>query len=124
MEIDRLRYMVSSYLRTRLRKVCLLSYRNHARILKDSVCCAMLQIERFAQYILSDPMLIQRLSQKESQFAKQCVHFRRLASEPQPAHTALSLCRFVVLFENHVTELALGKFADEHRSLNAEGMGT
>lgn len=35
----------------------------------------MLQIERFAQYILSDPMLVQRLSQKEVQFAKQCVGF-------------------------------------------------
>ncbi|TMW69475.1 hypothetical protein Poli38472_001631 [Pythium oligandrum] len=77
MEIDRLKYMVSSYLRTRLRKT-----------------------EKFAQHILNDPVLTQRLSQKEIQFAKQ----------------------YVMLFDNHVSELALARFPDEHRSLTAEGM--
>ncbi|KAG6599762.1 DNA replication complex GINS protein SLD5 [Phytophthora cinnamomi] len=77
MEIDRLRYMVSSYLRTRLRK-----------------------IEKFAVHILSDPVRTQRLSLKERNFAQQ----------------------FVLLCESHVNELALNKFADEHRSLTAEGM--
>ncbi|CAI5734601.1 unnamed protein product [Peronospora destructor] len=50
MEIDRLRYMVSSYLRTRLRK-----------------------IEKFAIHILGDATLIQRLSMKERSFAQQYV---------------------------------------------------
>ncbi|KAE8903884.1 hypothetical protein PF005_g325 [Phytophthora fragariae] len=50
MEIDRLRYTVSSYLRTRLRK-----------------------IEKFAIQILSDPTLTQRLSLKERNFAQQFV---------------------------------------------------
>ncbi|KAJ0399344.1 hypothetical protein P43SY_001533 [Pythium insidiosum] len=77
MEIDRLKFVLSSYLRTRLRK-----------------------IERFAPHILSDPMLTQRLSQKEIQFAKQ----------------------YAMLVENHVNELALGRFPDEHRSLDADGM--
>uniref|UniRef100_M4BXF7 GINS subunit domain-containing protein n=1 Tax=Hyaloperonospora arabidopsidis (strain Emoy2) TaxID=559515 RepID=M4BXF7_HYAAE len=48
MEIDRLRYMVSSYLRTRLRK-----------------------IEKFAFHILEDAELMQRLSVKERSFAQQ-----------------------------------------------------
>ncbi|KAG7380442.1 DNA replication complex GINS protein SLD5 [Phytophthora pseudosyringae] len=77
MEIDRLRYMVSSYLRTRLRK-----------------------IEKFAIHILSDAVQTQRLSVKERNFAQQ----------------------FVMLFESHVGDLALGKFAEEHRTLTAEGM--
>ncbi|CAI5725608.1 unnamed protein product [Peronospora farinosa] len=50
MEIDRLRYMVSSYLRTRLHK-----------------------IEKFAIHILGDAMLVQRLSMKERNFAQQFV---------------------------------------------------
>jgi GINS complex subunit 4 len=79
MEIDRLQYMVSSYLRTRLRK-----------------------IEKFALHLLSDAVLSQRLSQKELNFAKQ----------------------YVVLFETHVNDLALGKFAEEHRSITSEGMST
>ncbi|EGZ13769.1 hypothetical protein PHYSODRAFT_355017 [Phytophthora sojae] len=79
MEIDRLRYTVSSYLRTRLRK-----------------------IEKFAVHILSDAALTQRLSLKERNFAQQ----------------------FVMLFESHVNELALNKFADDYRSLTAEGMVT
>ncbi|CEG44013.1 hypothetical protein L915_10086 [Plasmopara halstedii] len=48
MEIDRLRYIVSSYLRTRLRK-----------------------IENFVFHILEDEELIQRLSVKERDFAQQ-----------------------------------------------------
>uniref|UniRef100_A0AAV1UNJ7 DNA replication complex GINS protein SLD5 n=1 Tax=Peronospora matthiolae TaxID=2874970 RepID=A0AAV1UNJ7_9STRA len=48
MEIDRLRYMVSSYLRTRLRK-----------------------IEKFAFHLLEDDELMQRLSVKERSFAQQ-----------------------------------------------------
>ncbi|POM61212.1 hypothetical protein PHPALM_29808 [Phytophthora palmivora] len=78
MEIDRLRYMVSSYLRTRLRK-----------------------IEKYAVHILRNPVLTQRLSMKERNFAQQ----------------------FVLLFEAHVNDLAIGKFAEDHRSLTAEGMG-
>ncbi|KAF1773065.1 hypothetical protein JG687_00005487 [Phytophthora cactorum] len=77
MEIDRLRYMVSSYLRTRLHK-----------------------IEKFAIHILSDAVLTQRLSVKERNFAQQ----------------------FVMLFESHVNDLALGKFTKENRTLTAEGM--
>uniref|UniRef100_H3GIC8 DNA replication complex GINS protein SLD5 n=1 Tax=Phytophthora ramorum TaxID=164328 RepID=H3GIC8_PHYRM len=78
MEIDRLRYMVSSYLRTRLRK-----------------------IEKFAVHILGDAVLTQRLSMKERHFAQQ----------------------FVMLLESHMNDLALGKFAEEHRSIAAKGMG-
>lgn len=52
--------------------------------------------------MLSDAVLSQRLSQKELNFAKQ----------------------YVVLFESHVNDLALGKFAEEHRSITSEGMGT
>ncbi|KAL4162709.1 hypothetical protein PRNP1_003241 [Phytophthora ramorum] len=77
MEIDRLRYMVSSYLRTRLRK-----------------------IENFAVHILGDAVLTQRLSMKERHFAQQ----------------------FVMLLESHMNDLALGKFAEEHRSIAAKGM--
>ncbi|KAH7471012.1 hypothetical protein PRIC1_003180 [Phytophthora ramorum] len=77
MEIDRLRYMVSSYLRTRLRK-----------------------IEKFAVHILGDAVLTQRLSMKERHFAQQ----------------------FVMLLESHMNDLALGKFAEEHRSIAAKGM--
>ncbi|RLN47187.1 hypothetical protein BBJ29_004781 [Phytophthora kernoviae] len=77
MEIDRLRYMVSSYLRTRLRK-----------------------IEKFAIHILGDAVQIESLSVKERNFAKQ----------------------FVMIFESHVNDLAMGKFAEDHRSIAAEGM--
>lgn len=77
MEIDRFRYMVSSYLRTRLHK-----------------------IEKFALHILKDENLTQRLSVKERNFAQQ----------------------FVVLYESHVNDLALSKFAVENRTLTAEGM--
>ncbi|ETI45014.1 hypothetical protein, variant 2 [Phytophthora nicotianae P10297] len=77
MEIDRLRYMVSSYLRTRLRK-----------------------IEKFAIHILQDEVLTQRLSVKERNFAQQ----------------------FVMLFESHVNDLAIGKFSKDNRTLTADGM--
>ncbi|ETL91524.1 hypothetical protein L917_09920 [Phytophthora nicotianae] len=77
MEIDRLRYMVSSYLRTRLRK-----------------------IEKFAIHILQDEVLTQRLSVKERNFAHQ----------------------FVMLFESHVNDLAIGKFSKDNRTLTADGM--
>lgn len=60
-----------------------------------------MQIEKFALHVLADPALTQRLSPKELAFAKQ----------------------YAVLFESHVTELALNKFADEHRSLTTDGMG-
>lgn len=63
------------------------------------MCCV--QIEKFALHLLGDAVLVQRLSQKELNFAKQ----------------------YVVLFENHVNDLALGKFAEEHRSIATEGMG-
>ncbi|TDH70201.1 hypothetical protein CCR75_002224 [Bremia lactucae] len=77
MEIDRLRYMVTSYLRTRLHK-----------------------IEEFAFYILKDSVQTQRLSAKERNFAQQ----------------------YVMLYETHMCDVALGKFADENRTLTAEGM--
>ncbi|OWZ17277.1 hypothetical protein PHMEG_0008816 [Phytophthora megakarya] len=74
MEIDRLKYMVSSYLRTRLHK-----------------------IEKYAFYILDNPVQTQKLSMKERNFAQQ----------------------FVLLFESHVNDLALSKFAADHRSLTS-----
>ncbi|KAG1699015.1 hypothetical protein DVH05_014387 [Phytophthora capsici] len=77
MEIDRLRYMVSSYLRTRLRK-----------------------IEKFAVHILSDAVLTTRLSVKERNFAQE----------------------YVMLFESHMNDLAMSKFAEDHSSLRADGM--
>lgn len=79
MEIDRLKYVVASYLRTRLRK-----------------------IERFAHHILSLPALTQRLSPKEIQFVKQ----------------------YVLIFENHVADVALSQFPNEHRGIDADGMST
>lgn len=63
--------------------------------------CGVAQIEKFALHLLGDAVLVQRLSQKELNFAKQ----------------------YVMLFENHVNDLALSKFAEEHRSITSEGMG-
>lgn len=77
MEIDRLRYIVSSYLRTRLRK-----------------------IEKFAIHILLDEVLTQRLSVKERHFAQQ----------------------FMMLYESHLNDLAIGKFSDDNKTLTADGM--
>ncbi|KAI9917759.1 hypothetical protein PsorP6_012692 [Peronosclerospora sorghi] len=62
MEIDRLRYMVSSYLRTRLHKVNMLSFPCHSR-----------PIEKYAIHILDNAVLTQRLSDKERHFAQQFV---------------------------------------------------
>lgn len=108
MEIDRLRYMVASYLRTRLRKVRFICQLGRAqapsskRLSLTNVDVFIHQIEKFALHLLGDAVLMQRLSQKELSFAKQ----------------------YVVLFETHVNDLALGKFAEEHRSITTEGMGT
>lgn len=95
MEIDRLRYMVASYLRTRLRKVCLLIWRigyRTSKVSSISLNAMLLQIERFAQYILNDPLLVQRLSQKEAQFAKQCVGFICLCLPSLTSSHCCALC--------------------------------
>ncbi|ETK85017.1 hypothetical protein, variant 1 [Phytophthora nicotianae P10297] len=75
MEIDRLRYMVSSYLRTRLRK-----------------------IEKFAIHILQDEVLTQRLSVKERNFAQQFVmlfesHVNDLAIVSEPNLDSFVFCQ-------------------------------
>ena len=33
------------------------------------------------------------------------------------------MCRFMMLYESHVNDLALSKLDEESRSLSAEGMG-
>ncbi|DAZ95957.1 TPA: hypothetical protein N0F65_009258 [Lagenidium giganteum] len=111
MEIDRLRFMLTSYLRTRLRKVLL------------GLAPSEPLIERFAMHILSDPVMTQRLSQKEIRFAKQYVETgcRQMCNEPTNA-SVLCRTRYAMLFENHVNDLALSRFPEEHRAVNVEGM--
>jgi hypothetical protein len=75
--------------------------------------------------LLGNAVLAQRLSPKEREFARQYVLRRASPLRRQRGSIlCLLLLRFVVLFENHMHELALGKLAEEHQSLSSEGMGT
>lgn len=64
-------------------------------------------------------MLSQRLSPKELEFARQCVNNWKAVTGEE----LLTPFRFSMLFENHMQDLALGKLAEEHRTINGDEMG-
>jgi len=98
MEIDRIKFMVASYLRTRLRK-----------------------IEKHAMHIVANTALSERLSQGELQYAKQYVEssaIRKLSTQ----FLKLSCARYLTLVQDHYNTLVLAKLPVEHRRLDEDNM--
>ena len=77
-EIERVKFVVRSYVRTRLSKVLNLSTIRYKRSMTDSR-----QIEDYARWILSNPPLQERLSETELSHAQRCAKLGNFPPRPR-----------------------------------------
>lgn len=66
-EVERVKFIVRSYIRTRLFKVI------SSSLLLFQILYHVLQIEKFARYIMTNPEVQQRLSESEVEHARRYV---------------------------------------------------